>query len=312
MRLALCTMIAMLLHATGCAVLFAQDASAPGQAIRYGEGEQVGTLGDPLVKESSGLAWGWRNHVLWTHNDSGGGAILWAFDTHGKRVARVQVTGASNRDWEDMASFQLDGKSYLLIAETGNNNKSRRAGVLYILEEPAMTLTHPQRNLAAKVLATIEFHFADKPQDCEAVAVDPIRRKILLVSKELGFWCTAYELDLTLQSTPKPVIARKLTRTEAPVATGMDISPDGRRAVLCTYTEAWEFTRIGEMTWADAFAAMPRRIAVPDRRQGESICFGADGKTLYLTSEKTPAPLFRVPVVTEADANTTPAPQPAE
>jgi hypothetical protein len=35
---------------------------------------------------------------------------------------------------------------------------------------------------------------------------------------------------------------------------------------------------------------------MPRRRQGESICYGPDGKTLYLTSEQLPTPLWEVPV----------------
>jgi hypothetical protein len=35
---------------------------------------------------------------------------------------------------------------------------------------------------------------------------------------------------------------------------------------------------------------------MPQRRQGETVCYGPDGKTLYLTSEFAPTPLFEVPV----------------
>ena len=37
-------------------------------------------------------------------------------------------------------------------------------------------------------------------------------------------------------------------------------------------------------------------IVLPVRVQGEAICYGQDGKTLYLTSEKRPTPLWEVPV----------------
>ncbi|MCA9179984.1 MAG: hypothetical protein KDA51_00990, partial [Planctomycetales bacterium] len=35
---------------------------------------------------------------------------------------------------------------------------------------------------------------------------------------------------------------------------------------------------------------------LPNRRQGESICFSSDGKRLWLTSEFIPTPLLEVPV----------------
>ena len=78
--------------------------------------------------------------------------------------------------------------------------------------------------------------------------------------------------------------------------TAMDISPDGLRAVVLTYGDAFEYVRGPKETWAAAFARVPRRISVPMRKQGESICYGADGKTLYLTSEKLPTPLIEIPV----------------
>ena len=49
----------------------------------------------------------------------------------------------------------------------------------------------------------------------------------------------------------------------------------------------------------DAFAKPPRKIVMPERIQGEAICYGRDGKRLYLTSEKQPTPLFEVGVSDE-------------
>jgi hypothetical protein len=75
----------------------------------------------------------------------------------------------------------------------------------------------------------------------------------------------------------------------------MDISPDGRRAVILTYGNAYEYCRGEDEAWENAFARAPRIIPMPTRRQGESICYGVDGETLYLTSEKRPTPLWKVP-----------------
>jgi len=77
----------------------------------------------------------------------------------------------------------------------------------------------------------------------------------------------------------------------------MDISPDGRRAIVLTYADALEFVRRDGETWRQAFARRPRTIVMPRRRQGEAICYGPDGRTLYLTSEHTPTPLLEVPVI---------------
>ena len=84
---------------------------------------------------------------------------------------------------------------------------------------------------------------------------------------------------------------------EIPPATAMDISPDGRRAVVLTYGSAYEYSRGEDEDWAQALSRPPRELVMPARRQGESICYGLDGKTLYLTSEKLPTPLWEVPVM---------------
>ncbi len=290
-----CTL--MLFVTTGCSLAFAQDASAPGQKLRYGEPVKLGVLDDPAVQESSGMAWGRRNGVIWTHNDSGNGTWLFAFDTSGQRVARVKVAGARNHDWEDMGSFTMDGKDYLLIGDIGDNAHRRRQCTLYLLEEPAIDANGGSRTPSVPIAQAIRFGYEDGAHDCEAVAVDPTSRTVILVTKKLGFWCNAYALALPEKPTDEKLTAKKLAAVEAPVVTAMDISPDGRRAVVCTYGEAWEFARGPDMTWAKAFAEPPRRIAMPDRKQGEALCYGADGKTLYATSEKLPTPLWRVPVV---------------
>ena len=97
-------------------------------------------------------------------------------------------------------------------------------------------------------------------------------------------------------SPKKPIVAKEIGKLGAPLVTAMDISPDGRRAIVLTYTNAYEYTRAAGEDWAKAFSRSPRKIRMPGRTQGESICYGPDGKTLYLTSEKLPTPLLQVPV----------------
>jgi len=99
-----------------------------------------------------------------------------------------------------------------------------------------------------------------------------------------------------LKEIPNEIMeAKKVANLHLPTATAMDISPDGMRAVILTYDHAYEYTRQPDETWERAFSRKPRCIIMPPRIQGESICYGPDGKTLYLTSEKLPTPLWEVP-----------------
>src|SRR6266566_1484018 len=64
----------------------------------------TGTLHSPRVKESSGIAAS-RAHpgVLWTHNDSGDDAYVYATDLAGADRGVVRIRGARAVDWEDIA-----------------------------------------------------------------------------------------------------------------------------------------------------------------------------------------------------------------
>ena len=100
-----------------------------------------------------------------------------------------------------------------------------------------------------------------------------------------------------LGTVGRQFVAKRIASLEIPSVTAMDVSPDGRRAIVGTYGNAYEYVRRTGEGWAEAFSRPPREIIVPGRTQGESICYGTDGKTLYLTSENLPTPLFEVPVL---------------
>src|ERR1051326_9299686 len=94
----------------------------------YGPPTTLATIKDKSISESSGLvASPTPPGAYWTHNDSGDGPFIYAIDTRGNTLATFRVTGATNRDWEDIASGpgpQLN-RSYLYIGDTGDNDRVR-------------------------------------------------------------------------------------------------------------------------------------------------------------------------------------------
>ena len=182
-------------------------AEAPGPAPprrSYGPGRRIASLADPLINESSGLACGRRNvGAFWTHNDSGDAPRIFAFGHKGEALATYSIAEAIAIDWEDMASFTLAGRHYLVIADTGDNVRVRPRVTLYFIEEPALDLSQRPVVGQAKIVQAITFTFADGPQDCESVAVDPAGRTVYLVSKRGK--PTVYELPLPEAADGKPL-----------------------------------------------------------------------------------------------------------
>src|SRR5215211_4514749 len=114
--------------------------------LAYGPPITLTTIKDKSVSESSGLVASRSTPgAYWTHNDSGDGPFIYAFDTRGDSLGIFRVAGAQARDWEDMAAGPGPerGKSYLYIGDIGDNNSARAEVVVYRVAEPALnTATH--------------------------------------------------------------------------------------------------------------------------------------------------------------------------
>ena len=80
------------------------------------------------IDETSGLEILDGNFL--THNDSGGGAILFTFDNSGKKLSEHLIEGAKNTDWESLAS---DDK-YIYIGDIGNNKGNRKNLRIYLVD----------------------------------------------------------------------------------------------------------------------------------------------------------------------------------
>ena len=62
------------------------------------------TYRDPQIDESSGIAASSFDDTFYTFNDSGDSARFFRVDADGDTVATYTLRGASNVDWEDMAT----------------------------------------------------------------------------------------------------------------------------------------------------------------------------------------------------------------
>lgn len=285
----------------------AEDDMPASGAIVYGAPQQLATLANQKINESSGLAASRvEPRLFWTHNDSGDAARVFAFDAAGKDRGEFELPSTKAIDWEDMASVSIAGEPYLILADVGDNARRRESCVLYVIPEPTSprpsnnplppNISLPSNNpLPAKNPAReIRFRYEDGPRDCEAIAIDPLSKQIFLVTKAFAIRCPIYQLPWPERDSDDVLVARKAGSVQVPLVTAMDISADGRLAIMLTYKDAYEFQRRGDESWREALARSPRRIAMPLRNQGESICYGQDSRTLYLTSERTPTPLWRV------------------
>ncbi len=279
----------------------------------------VGELGDSRLKEASGIAPSrMRDDILWVVNDGGNGPLVFATDLTGKAVSAVLLKGAKNKDWEDMASFVLARRPFLLIADVGDNNAKRSTCDLYIVEEPDIRRLRGSGPAERIDWNRIRFVYEDGPRDCESVAVDTENMRVFLLTKRERI-PSLYSLPLYLSGSDRTMTAKRVGQVPhipLPTArellgppiygayssqpTSMDFDSSGRFAVVLTYKRAYWFPRTDAETWEEALSKPPLRINIPLLPQSEAICFSRDDSDLFLTSEKRPAPLYRIPLNNEA------------
>lgn len=273
----------------------------------------IATVDAVVIDESSGLAASRRTpDLLWTHNDSDGQPVLYALGLDGKLRGSVRLAGLKNIDWEDMVSFELDGRAWLMVGDIGENIKRTTAAALYVVPEPAAAELSPERETVVPVAWMIPVRYPDGPHDCESLAVDVREERIYLLRKR--------EEQKPLYSLPLRPVPAGVTAPEAqklgtvphipqpnseqravPIATGrwrgnttaMDISADGRRAVVLTYGDVLLFARKPGETWARALARKPVILPPHGLAQAEAACFSPDGRSVFVTEEKFHTSLLR-------------------
>ena len=268
--------------------------------------EAAGRLEDPEIREASGLARSQRQPgVLWTINDSGAQEVLYAIDHSGADLNHTRLKKSKNKDWEDLASFTLDGDPYLMVADIGDNAAKRKSRRLYFLKEPK----------AGKKSTTVdwevEFEYPNGPRDAEAAAIDIENERVLILSKR-DIPPVLYEVPLrtaddnkvtakwlgTMNGLPKP------TRRDVEFApktkdwhwqpSSMDISADNAAAVVLTYRAVYYFLRRPGQSWFEALNTRPIRISLGNFKNAEAVAFVDEKRTVMVTGENRNSLLLRV------------------
>jgi len=251
----------------------------------------TGTVQSQRVKESSGVAVS-RAHpgVLWTHNDSGDGAYVYATDLTGADRGFVRIEGARAVDWEDIALGPCPARrgACLYIADTGDNDRTRRSVVIYAVPEPDPPGkgTGPVRSAPA---AALRIKYSGGSDDVEAIYVSPRDSAVYLVSKGRTGAVQLYRLPRAAWSADTVIAVSPLQRLPISpwaalgrLVTSAAIRPDGRLVAIRTYTEIYTFVPGdgGRLTPSGWPACNITGLEV----QGEAIDF-LDDSTFVLTSE---------------------------
>ena len=250
------------------------------------------------INETSGLVY--HADGFWTFNDSGGKPELYKLDAQtGTIVQTVVLTGAENRDWEDMCQDE----DYFYVGDFGNNRGNRRDLRVYrvakagIGKDPAVRL--PADVIAFRYADQTTFDVRDRDHDFDCESVVSTGDELLLFSKN---WVTGRTRMYRMSKEPGSYVLPPVDEFDAGgLVTGADFCSKNDMLALVGYTDRVPFV----ILFADfGGKSMDRdhatRINFSDMHnaQTEGICF-VDEHRLAITAESTrqfPQALYMLPL----------------
>lgn len=259
----------------------------------------VGNLpGDPIT-EASGLGASRRNPgVLWTHNDSGDSARVFAIDTLGRVLGTYTLPGVIALDFEDLCvgPGTATGVSYVYVGDIGDNAAVRPVIYVHRFPEPTVSLGQWANPLTQGVTGreTVTLVYPDGPRDAEGLAVDPWTGDLFVFSKQAGtmrvYMLPAASFVSGTQATLTFVRAYPLS-----LATAADISADGTLIIAKNLSSGLLWQRAPGQTIGDALGVLGQTIPVMNTQtepRGEAIAFAHNGSGYYGVGERVQAPLW--------------------
>src|SRR5690606_2956045 len=193
-------------------------------------------------------------------------------------------------DWEDITS---DGR-YLYVADIGNNLNFRRDLAIYMIGEidprastqatviRRMPVSYPEQ----KTFPALHWHY-----DAESLFSFEDKLYVITKHRRLSLFTRGWEpganlyrldTDYTDRDNPLTLIDH---HPEMTAATGAEVSPDGRRLAVITYTDLWLFDRPaqGDKWLSSTFTRLNLRRR--DVGQVEAVTW-VDDDTVLLANEE--------------------------
>ena len=238
------------------------------------------------LPELSGLESSRTNpDLLYTVEDSGNLNEIYLTNSKGENLGKIVLDGISNRDWEDLASGPgpENSKNYLYVGEIGDNDWVYPGIIVYRFPEPALTATSPQMYVHV-VPDALKFTYPKSAVNAESLFLDPWTKDLYILTKEVG------ESNLFVARYPQSttVVTKLIQLASFPFdhLTSADISADGTEILVRNNSQIWYWKRMPNESVLNTLLRVP--LEAPyfnNERQGEAICFAADGTGYFTVSE---------------------------
>jgi hypothetical protein len=236
-------------------------------------------IADDRLQEISGCAVSQVNPgVVWVHNDSGDGPLVFALRiSDGATLGVLRLTGVKAIDFEDMAIHA----GRMAIGDIGDNAAARKNVNVYTVSEPKVDLVKTKQSWTLKPVNNA-YTYAGGARDAEALILDPAGKVVIIDKSASGVWRP--DANNVLQ---------QIATLKASLVTGASLSADGRDVLVRTYPLVLRFRATGGIDTAWTAAARP--VVSPLLPQAEAVCAGP-GNTGFTISEARGRQVRLVPI----------------
>lgn len=230
-----------------CALIATPLSAEAGVCKAWSSPVLAASIASKPIEEASGLeaSRSYRGR-LYHNNDSGDDLRFFVTDMAGGDLKIVNLKGPKPADIEDLSLGPCGAKTCIFLGDTGDNAGAR--------SEVAFTLLVEKKTYAetATPLRVVRARYPDGPHNVEAFAVHP-DGDLFVVTKPVDRQMAkpgpalVYKLSANqLRQTDGVQVFSKVGELDLPkllpdlpfygwISTGLDISRDGKRAVLLTY-----------------------------------------------------------------------------
>lgn len=247
------------------------------------------------LTEASGIAASHVNPgVLWTENDSGNAAVVYALDSQGRNLGTYALP--DNVDNEDIGvgPGPVTNVSYLYVADIGDNNADRANIRLYQIPEPAVYFwqtNNPVSKRAMNGARTIQLAYPDTAHNAEAAFVDPVTGDWFVLTKAKT--SLIYTAPRALLDTSTNITLTLVGALDFDKPNGADMSPLGNEIIVRQEDFASLWPRANGQSIVSALAGAP--VAIPvigtagGEPNGEAIGFDHYGGGYFTLSDSEPS-----------------------
>lgn len=270
---------------------------------------------DELSESSATIMTPSQPDIVFTVNDSGNNAVLFALDTVGNLRGRWVVTEATNVDWEaasrgpctrnGMSAVLPPATSCLFLGDVGDNSAARAVVTLYQVEEPTVPQSLAEGSIPAEKLV---FRYSDGAHDVEAMYLGVDGTTYLITKRALKGASGALRPALVF-AVPATAWAQRDTATATlvdslPIVPGSSIlrnisdaslSFDAQYLAVRTYGQVYVFatdTTTGRVLHDLAPAVC--NIEKVESQHGEGVSWFGTTRQLLVSSEGRNAPMHRI------------------